>query len=148
MIQKLFFNKADRGIIQLIRYGFVVMIAAPIDLGGYILLATLADLNYTLASAISFTVSMLVNYVLCIKWIWPKTDERQMHKDIIIFFLIGFAGLGLTMFLVWLFTSVLSIHFILAKLITFGFVFIWSFGSRRYLFTCKHFIPSTLTSKE
>jgi putative flippase GtrA len=135
MLKKLFFDRADRGIVQLIRYGLVVAIAAPIDFGGYVLLATKYDMDYVLASVISFTASLIVNYFLCIKWIWTEHSNRQKHVDAMMFFLIGLVGLALTAFLVWIFTSVANLNYIVAKLVTFMIVFVWSFGSRRYLFT-------------
>jgi putative flippase GtrA len=92
-------------------------------------------MDYVLASVISFTASLIVNYFLCIKWIWTEHSNRQKHVDAMMFFLIGLVGLALTAFLVWIFTSVANLNYIVAKLVTFMIVFVWSFGSRRYLFT-------------
>lgn len=135
MLKKLLLDKSNSGLVQLIRYGMVLFIAAPIDLGGYILLKSVFDFPAVLAAAVSFTVSLLANYVLSVKWVWTDHTNRQKHIDALIFFLIGAVGLGLTSFLVWLFVHPFGMNFILAKLLTFVVVFFWSFGARRFLFT-------------
>jgi putative flippase GtrA len=138
IFKKLFIHRSNHGLVQLIRYGVVVAIVTPIDVGGYILLKSQFHVYYVLAAAISFTVSLLINCLISIKWVFTGETGRQRHIDMAIFLLIGVVGLGLTSLLVYLFTDFAHINYIVSKLIALVLVFGWSFGSRRYLLRGKN----------
>lgn len=139
---KLLIGKSNHGLIQLIRYAMVVAIAAPIDLGGYIFLKSALHVEYVIAATISFIVSLLVNYMLSVAWVWTARTGPQRHVDGIIFGIIGLIGLAITDLIVYTFTDIFHLNFIVSKLIAFGIVFFWSFGARRLLFQRKLPKPS------
>jgi putative flippase GtrA len=145
LFKQLFVHSTSHGLIQLIRYGLVVAIAAPIDLGGYILLKSTFHVYYVLAATISFTVSLIANYLLSVAWVWTGKTGRQRHVDAIIFGVIGVVGLGLTDLIVWGFTDFVGLNYIVSKLIAFTIVFFWSFGARRWLFKQQPEDPMVLT---
>lgn len=124
-------------LLQLFRYGLVVGIAAPIDLGGYIILSSYFHLHYVLAATISFTVSLYVNYIISINWVFTAKTGRKKYLDAGIYAIIGIVGLILTDIIIFVLTDFVSLNYIIAKLIAFTCVFFWSFGSRRYLFRAK-----------
>jgi putative flippase GtrA len=134
MLKKLLINRSDHGLVQMFRYGLVVAIAAPIDLGGYIILKSQFHVYYVLAATISFTVSLIANYFLSIAWVWRTHSGRQRHIDAVIFGIIGFVGLGLTDLIVWVFTDFVGFNYVVSKLVAFCVVFFWSFGARHFLF--------------
>jgi putative flippase GtrA len=146
MLRKLFVDRTDHSIIQLIRYGLVVGIAAPIDLGGYILLKSQLHVYYVLAATLSFSASLLINYLLSLAWVFTAKTGRQKHIDATIFATIGIVGLGLTDLIVLVFTGFVHLNYIVSKLIAFSIVFFWSFGARRYLFRQKTAEPATTTA--
>jgi putative flippase GtrA len=137
LVRKLFLHETSHGLIQLIRYCFVVVIAAPIDLGGYILLKSTFHVYYVLAATASFTASLIVNYLLSVAWVWTNQTGRRRRTDATIFAIIGVVGLGLTDLIVYLFTEYAHFNYIISKLIAFIIVFFWSFGARRWLFAKK-----------
>lgn len=137
MLKKLLVDKTDHGFIQLIRYGLVVAIAAPIDVGGYILLKSRLHLHYVLAATISFTVSLIVNYLLSVAWVFTAKAGWQKHVDAAVFAIIGLVGLILTDIIIWIFTDFVGLNYIVSKLIALMLVFFWSFGARRLLFQGK-----------
>ncbi|HSX42986.1 MAG TPA: GtrA family protein [Candidatus Saccharimonadales bacterium] len=134
MLKELFVHRTNHGLIQMIRYGMVVAIAAPIDLGGYIILKASFHVYYVLAATLSFTLSLIANYFLSIAWVWTAKTGHQRHIDAVIFGIIGLVGLALTDLIVWAFTDFVNLNYIASKLVAFVFVFFWSFGARRYLF--------------
>jgi putative flippase GtrA len=136
-LKKLFVNQTSRGLVQLIRYGLVVAVAAPIDLGGYIFLKEVFHMHYVLAATIAFTTSLIVNYFLSVAWVWTNHTGRQRHVDATIFGIIGIVGLVLTDVIVFVFTDLADLNYIVSKLLAFTMVFFWSFGARRYLFQKK-----------
>src|SRR5258708_7577858 len=128
LLQKTFTGSASRGIVQLVRYGLVVGVAAPIDLGGYILLKSVFNLHYVLAATISFTVSLLVNYWMSVAWVWTNRTGMSHCNDVIAFTAIGLVGLGITDLVIFLLTDLGHVHYIISKLVAFCIVFFWSFG--------------------
>jgi len=134
LFKKLFVHQTSHSLVQLIRYGLVVGIAAPIDLGGYIVLKSVFHVYYVLAATVSFTVSLVVNYLLSVAWVWTNHSGRQRHIDAAIFAAIGIVGLGLTDLIVYVCTDYINLNYIVSKLVALMIVFFWSFGARRYLF--------------
>lgn len=149
IFRRLFVNQTSHGLVQLIRYGMVVGIAAPIDLGGYILLTSKPHLHYVLAATISFTTSLVVNYLLSIAWVFTSRTERQRHVEMAIFALIGIVGLGLTDIIIYVSTDIAGVNYIVSKLIAFSIVFFWSFGARRVLFNrrLRTLLPSWMANR-
>lgn len=144
LIRKLLMDESSHRFVQLIRYGLVVAVAAPIDLGGYILLKSVFHVYYVLAATIAFTVSLAANYMLSVAWVWTNHTGRQRHVDAVIFAIIGLVGLGLTDLIVYCFTDFVHVNYIVSKLIAFMIVFFWSFGARRFLFMTNVKIPTRI----
>ena len=136
-IVKNILHSSNTKMLQLLRYGVVVGIAAPIDLGGYIILSSVFHLNYVLAATISFTISLYVNYLISINWVFTAKTGRKKYLDLTIYAIIGVVGLALTDLIIFILTDFVSLNYIISKLIAFICVFFWSFGSRRYLFRPK-----------
>jgi len=137
LLRRLFVDQTSHSLIQFIRYGIVVAVAGPIDLGGYIVLKASFHIYYVLAATISFTASLVVNYLLSVAWVWTNHTGRQRHVDATIFILIGIVGLGITDLVVYWLTSYAHLNYIVSKLVAFIVVFFWSFGARHYLFKTK-----------
>jgi putative flippase GtrA len=135
MLKKIFVDPTNHPLLQLFRYGLVVGIAGPIDFGGYVILQM--HMYSVLAATISFTVSLIVNYLLSVAWVFTAKTGKQRRVDAIIFGIIGLVGLGITDLIIWILTDVKHVNAIIAKLIAFMIVFFWSFGARRWLFTRK-----------
>ena len=132
--RKLFKDPSSHALIQLFRYGIVVAVAFPID---FILLYVFTDIlhiNYLISTILSFSISMTVNFAISIIWVFRSRTERALWKEITLFFIIGFVGLGLTALIVWSCTSIFNIYYLYSKLIAVCVVFFWSFGARRFMF--------------
>ncbi len=137
MLNKLFVAPTSHPLIQLIRYGFVVAIAFPIDFGLLYVFTEYFHMHYLLSTILSFTISMLVNFLISIFWVFRARADRPLWKEVTAFFIIGFVGLGLTALIVWFCTSMLGLYYLVSKLIAVCLVFFWSFGARRLMFE-KH----------
>jgi len=132
---KLLIKRSNNPLVQLVRYGLVVLVAAPIDFFGYLLLLKLG-LYPVLAATISFIVSLIANYLMSVQWAF-NSDGSSKKTKAFIFLVIGLVGLALTDLIIWICISFFDIHEIVAKLIALSIVFFWSFGARRYLFQPK-----------
>jgi len=136
LLKKLFVGRSEHGFIQLIRYGIVVVVTFPIDIGLLYVFTEFVHIYYVLSAIMSFTLAMIVNYLLSVAWVFTD-NKRSLLFNTTVFALIGFVGLGLTAGLVWLFTEVIHLQYLLSKLAAAVIVFFWSFAARRFLFKDK-----------
>ena len=89
-----YINKYCYLLMQFCRYVVVGGIAFVVDFA--VLNGVLAlQAHYVLAVVAGFLVGVVVNYSLCVFWVWQGTQART-RKDIAIFTLIGAGGLLLT----------------------------------------------------
>jgi putative flippase GtrA len=115
--------------VQFLRYVAVGGVAFIID---FLVLTGALDLglHYILATVVAFIAGLLVNYCLCVLWVWSGTQARSF-KDVFIFALIGVGGLLLTVALMWLAVDVLLWDVRISKIIIAILVLLWNFGLRR-----------------
>jgi putative flippase GtrA len=137
MLRKIFVHPTSHVLVQLFRYGLVVAVAFPVDFGLLYVFTEHFHIYYLASAIMSFTISMIVNFLISVLWVFRLRTDRPLWKEIVAFFIIGFVGLGLTALIVWFFTTVLGVYYLISKLIAVSFVFFWSFGARRLMFN-KH----------
>ena len=72
-------NKKKNLMRQIIRFAFVGGSAFVIDYGVMIFLTELIGINYLISSGISFSVSVIYNYILSVHWylMWRRTEARE-----------------------------------------------------------------------
>lgn len=133
----LFVHQTDRGSIQLLRYGFVAVVAFVADFGLLYVFTSKLHMNYLLSTTLSFTLSAIVNYLLSVAWVFARRNKRQRSAEITIFMAICFVALLLNDLFMWLFTSKLGVYYLTSKLITVTIVFFWSYAARRIFFNAS-----------
>ena len=89
MIKKIINNKLFR---QLFKFGIVGTIAFAIDYGIFTLLTQVINMHYLISSIISFSISVIFNYIMSVKWVFDIT-KKQTAKEFIIFILLSVVGL-------------------------------------------------------
>ena len=132
-LQKLFVNPTDNWFIQLFRYSFVGGFAFLVDYGLLVLLTEVFGLHYLVSATISFLAGLVVNYLLSTSWIFRKSTFTNKWTEFTIFAIIGIVGLLLNNLLLYLFTDLAHIHYMVSKLITTALVMIWNFGARKII---------------
>jgi putative flippase GtrA len=125
-------TKSDKTSVQLVRYAFVAGIGLAVDFGLLVLL-TEAGMHYLTAATIAFVVALVVNYVLSMLWVFPRSRHSRW-REFGMFGAIGLVGLGLNDLLMWVLTSGLGMHYVLSKAVTTGLVFTWNFIARKSFF--------------
>lgn len=117
--------------IQFIRYGFVAAISLAVDFSGLVLLKEYTGIHYLLSATISFVAGLLTNYFLSSLWVFESSKLSSKKREFILFALIGVIGLILTDILLWLFTDVFGLFYVLSKAIATILVYFWNFGARK-----------------
>lgn len=129
---KLFVAKTENSLVQFIRYGFVSGAALVVDFGGMVLLKEAFHVNYLVAATISFTLGLIVNYLLSLIWVFEKSKYSR-GKEFSIFAAIGVCGLVINDIVIWLLTSKFGIFYVLSKLVATVLTFLWNFSARKFL---------------
>jgi putative flippase GtrA len=119
--------------IQFFRYVFVGGFSFFVDYGLLFILTEFFHLFYLISATISFVVGLVINYLLSTKWIFKKSKLSSSTLEFIIYGIIGVVGLILNNILLFIFTDLLMIHYMISKLITTVIVMGWNFFGRRII---------------
>lgn len=124
-------------IAQFMKFGIVGVIAFLIDYGLMVALTEFFGVPYLISNTISFTVSVVFNYVASMRYVFERRDDMSRHREFIIFVVLSIIGLILNDLFMWLFVSVWFIDYRIAKIIVTVLVAIWNFVTRK-IFLEKH----------
>lgn len=133
MFKKLVAENSNHIGIQFVRYGVVALVAFAIDFGLLYVFTRYAHIFYLVSATLSFSISLVVNYLLSIAWVFSRRADMSRSREMSGFALIGVIGLGLNLIVIGFLTSVTGIYYLDSKLIATVVVFFWSFVARRYL---------------
>ena len=117
-------------LLEIIRFCFVGGISFLMDYSLLFALTEWAGIYYLYSSAISFSVTVVFNYWLCVIYVF-KGAGKQSARQATIFFVTGAIGLALNQFCMWFFVAVVGIHYMLAKIFATAIVTIWNYFTKR-----------------
>ncbi|MBQ6759408.1 MAG: GtrA family protein [Selenomonadaceae bacterium] len=116
--------------LEIVRFCFVGGVSFLMDYGLLFVLTEFVGLYYLYSSAISFSVTVVFNYWLCVNYVF-KGAKKQTTRQAIIFFGTGVIGLGLNQLCMWFFVDVVKVHYMLAKIFATAIVTIWNYVTKR-----------------
>lgn len=131
ILKRLFTLPTKNAYVQFFRYGFVAVASLAVDFGGMVFLKEVVGINYIVAATFSFIAGLLTNYYLSRLWVFHSSKLEDRKKEFIIFAVIGLIGLLMTDGLLWLFTDVFGVYYMVSKGIATLLVYIWNFGARK-----------------
>ena len=117
-------------IMEIIRFVITGGISFVVDYGVFFVLDKVLQINYLVSTGISFTLSVIVNYLLCIMWVFNKADKNN-KKTLFVFVSTSVIGLFLNMFFMWILVSKMHILDLIAKIIATGLVMIWNYVTKK-----------------
>jgi putative flippase GtrA len=117
---------------QFCRYTLVGGIAFCFDFGTLFVLSRFLGIHYLISAGIAFLIGLAVNYALSTTFVFAKRSVGNKGVAFVIFALIGVAGLGLNELFIWLFTEIVGLHYLLSKVVSTAFVYLWNFFARKY----------------
>ena len=122
--------------LQLIKFGFVGAVATLVDVGIFVALKEFLGINVQLASAISFLVSVFVNYVLSMAFVFKSKNQGKI-KEFSIFFILSVGGLLLDQLILWIGVSFTSVHYLAVKFMAVVIVMLYNFITRKMILESK-----------
>lgn len=140
MINKLFRDSTDNIFLQLFRYVFVGGTAFIVDFFFLYFFSDICGIYYLISAVFSFIISVLVNYIMSTKWVFNQNNIENKVLEFNLFILISTIGLAFTEILLYFFTDILGIYYLISKIISAFIVLFWNFFARRVMFYGKDFI--------
>ena len=116
--------------LEIIRFCFVGGVSFLMDYAILFALTEFAGVYYLYSSAISFSVTVVFNYWLCVIYVF-KDAKKQSTRRAIIFFGTGVVGLGLNQLCMWFFVDVAGLYYMIAKIFATAIVTIWNYVTKR-----------------
>ena len=116
---------------QLIKFGFVGFLCFFIDWGIMVFLTEVFGINPLISSTISFTVSVTVNYILSVTFVFETDKNANKGSQFVIFVLLSIVGLGANELCMWLGTDLLGIHYMITKVGATAVVMVYNFITRK-----------------
>ncbi len=92
-------------------------------------------IGYLVSSAIAFTVSLLVNYILCLLVVFNV--KHQSSLEIGLFIITSLIGLIINQGVMWFLVEIIAWWYMFAKVIASGIVMIWNYITKRYILIRK-----------
>ena len=124
--------KIDKNLMkQIIRFGIIGGIAFLIDYVVLYMCKEWLGLHVLLSAGISFTVSVIFNYIASVKWVFDVDKEKDPKKNFIIFIVLSIVGLIITEIIMWFGTDILHIHYLIVKIIATAIVMVFNFVTRK-----------------
>jgi putative flippase GtrA len=117
---------------QLFRYTFVGGLAFIVDFSSLFVLTQFLKIYYLVSAAVGFLLGLALNYGLSITWVFAKRSVEKRWVEFLVFALIGVVGLALNEFFMWLFTEIFHFHYLLSKIGSTLFVYLWNFFARKF----------------
>ena len=123
-------------IAQIIKFGLVGFLCFFIDYGIMVFLTEVAGVHYLLSSGISFTVSVIVNYILSLTYVF-ETEKGNRVKAFVIFVVLSVIGLGINQLLMWFCVDILGIFYMISKIGATAVVMVYNFVTRKMILEKK-----------
>lgn len=124
-------------IAQIMKFGVVGVICFFIDYGLMIFLTEAMNISYLISSGISFTVSVIVNYILSLKYVFVAEEGNNKIVEFLIFVLLSTIGLGINQLLMWICVERLNIFYMISKIAVTGIVMVYNFITRKLILEKK-----------
>lgn len=116
---------------QIIKFGFVGFLCFFIDYGVMVFLTEVFQIDYLVSSGISFTVSVIVNYILSITFVFETDKDKNKLKEFVVFVFLSVIGLGINEACMWLAVEAAGIYYMISKIGATAVVMVYNFVTRK-----------------
>ena len=116
---------------QIIKFGFVGFLCFFIDYGIMVFLTEALKINYLISSGCSFSVSVIVNYILSIKFVFDADRDANKVKQFLVFLFFSIGGLIINQIVMWVAVDLLGIFYMISKIGATAIVMIYNFITRK-----------------
>jgi putative flippase GtrA len=117
---------------QIVKFGIVGAIAFVIDYAVLFVLVQFLHMDSIIAATISFTVSVIFNYLASMKYVFVGRADQSKQTQFIIFIVLSVIGLGINDGIMWILNGILSpfiptYYYLVSKIVATAIVMVWNF---------------------
>lgn len=129
---------------QIMRFGIVGVVAFLVDYGMFVLLANALNVYYLIANIFGFTISLIVNYLLSMKYVFARKEDTDKKKEFMTFTVLSLVGLAINELIILACVDGVYLHSIklqeifdigvakqAGKIVATGVVMVYNFISRK-----------------
>ncbi len=113
------------------RFAVVGLVSLAVEYSLLLYMVEVQSINYLVATTISFFASVVVNYLLSMRYVFERREDISRKREFTIFAVLSAIGLGLNDLYMFVGVGVLNIGYQAMKLISTFFVTWYNFFSRR-----------------
>lgn len=117
--------------LQFCKFGLVGTICFLIDYGLMIFLKEAIAISYFASSGVSFSVSVVVNYILSMRFVFQGKQDMSKFQEIAIFVVLSTIGLVFNQIIMYMLVEIFGLFYAIAKLFATMMVTIFNFISRK-----------------
>ena len=99
---------------------------------------SLLGINYLISNIFSFSVGLLVSYTLCVRWVFRYRSMANVSHEFLVFSGVALISLALSELCMWLMVDIALVHYLIAKVIATGVIFLFNFVLRKILLFSSH----------
>ncbi len=115
---------------QIMKFGVVGAVAFVIDYGLLALLTEAFGVNYLVSATVSFTASVVFNYVASMRYVFRHKEGMSRRREFVVFVVLSVVGLGINNGCMWAGVELLGAHYLVVKIVA-TFVVIVHFVTRK-----------------
>lgn len=115
------------------KFGVVGVLCFGIDYGLMVFLTEVCGIRYLVSSGISFSVSVIVNYILSLKFVFETDKENNKIVEFFVFIILSLIGLGINQVLMWVCVDKLHVYYMISKIGVTGVVMGYNFITRKLI---------------
>ena len=125
-------------LVQIFKFFVVGVIATIIDFIIYYICYNEFEIDPLIANIISFSISVIYNYIASIKWVFDTDKNKNKTVLFIEFISLSILGLLLTELLLFIFINVLSFNKMISKIIATIITMVFNFVTRKIFIENKN----------
>lgn len=80
---------------QILKFGVVGVFAFIIDYGIFVILANGLHIHYLIANIFGFTISLVFNYIMSMKFVFARKEGVDKRREFMTFAILSLVGLGI-----------------------------------------------------
>lgn len=124
-------EKSEKLLLQIFKFIIVGGTATLLDWAVYYVLYNFLHINPLIANILSFTVSVIYNYIASVNWVFDVNKEKSKVAMLVEFLVLSVIGLLISELLLWIGIDKLGLNEMLVKIGATIIVMIFNFITRK-----------------
>ena len=115
---------------EIVRFCVVGGVSFVLDYSLLFGLTEILNINYLYSAAISFVISVVFNYCLCVNFVFQSNSSRG-YKRKVLFISSSIVGLGINQLCMYFLVDMVLIDYLFGKIVETMLVTIWNYMMKR-----------------